>query len=462
MLAKPLRQCGQSHRLQSRPYISHSAHEPATESGANRTNEVVTADPVNTGILTRSRGWDLALVGLGASAVILLLVWPSVQLALSGDHYVFLARQLVEGRLDVDNLPATYGDYAAWQGHKYLPFGPVPAVLLIPVLPLLNAGMPLVFVCYAFTLVNVFVLYRVLGLADITDERRAWSVLLYFAGTSYLSVALVGISTYYAHIVATTFLLLAVHEVLGKRRFFLVGLFLGLAGACRLTEFFALPFFLWMAAVAPSAAILSTEIQATDAESQTTALLPRFGKLAIGLALPLLALSAYNYARFGSITETGFGMAVLYTGVLEQARAAGMFSAVHIPKNVFMMLLHGPQPVGGDSTAVLQFPYVVPSRWGMGLFFTSPALLYIFRARLKEPLVKACWLATFTVLIPILTYYGIGFIQFGYRYALDFMPFLVLLAARGFPSPITNRARVLVAVSVLVNIWGAIMLVVWV
>jgi hypothetical protein len=413
------------------------------------------------GSLTSSNRWDLALVGLGAAAIILLLIWPSVDISLGGDQYVFLARRLAQGRLDVDNLSVGYGDYVAWHGHKYLPLGPLPAVFLLPMLPLINAGMPLALVGYAFTAVNAFIFNRILTLAGITDERRYWATLLYFAGTPYLSVVLVGISTYYAHVVATTFLLLAISEVLGKSRLFLVGFFLGLAGASRLTEIFTLPFFIWMAARSSTQAGQGSGLESPAMEMRPAELRVRFAKLLCGLAVPLIVLCAYNYARFGSINETGFGLSVLYTGVLEKARAAGLFSVVHIPKNAFMMLLQGPQAAGGDSTAVLRFPYVEPSRWGMGLFFTSPALLYVFRARLDEKLVKACWLGILTVLIPILTYYGIGYVQFGYRYALDFMPFLALLAARGFPLPMTNRARALVAISVLVNIWGAITLAVW-
>ncbi|MDP9179349.1 MAG: hypothetical protein M3O61_16870 [Gemmatimonadota bacterium] len=411
--------------------------------------------------ITGSRGWDLALVGLGASVVILLLVWPSVQVALGGDQYVFLARRLAEGRLDVDNLPPRYGDFALWQGHKYLPFGPLPAVLLVPLLPLLNAGMALVFVSYAFTAANVLILYRVLGLTGVADERRLWATLLYFAGTPYLGVTLIGISTYYAHIVATTFLLVAIHEALGKRRWLLVGVCLGLAGACRFTEIFALPFFLWMAAVVDRGVGGGAQSKADGFETHPARLLPRLAMLFSGLAVPILLLCAYNYARFGNIAETGFGKAVLYRDVLYEARSAGLFSLAHVPKNVFMMLLQGPQPVGGDSTAVLRFPYVEPSQWGMGLFFTSPALLYVFRARFSETLVKACWIATLTLLVPILAYYGIGYLQFGYRYALDFMPFLIVLVARGLPDPMTNRARALVTASVLINFWGALMLAVW-
>jgi len=97
----------------------------------------------------------------------------------------------------------------------------------------------------------------------------------------------------------------------------------------------------------------------------------------------------------------------------------------------------------------------------MGLFFTSPALIYIFKARIKEPIVQACWLGVVCIMIPIITYYGIGWVQFGYRYALDFTPFLILLAALGLPKPMTALPRVLILVSVLVNLWGAYWIARW-
>ncbi len=398
---------------------------------------------------TGSRRWDFVLIELTAGAIILLVLWPMIDVSLGGDHYVFLAHRLVEGRLDVDNLPRIYGDYVVSHGHKYLPFGPLPAVLLVPFLPLLNIGMPMVLAGYAFSAINVVLFYRVLKVAGISDERRHWATLLYFCGTPYLSVTLVGISTYFAHIVVTTFLLIAIWEALGRRRFLLVGLCLGLAASARLTALFAFPFFIWMVWAE------------RESKEKNPAVAAQFLAVIVGLLAPLLILFWYNYARFGNPMDTGFEKATLYRDVLYKARSVGLFSVEHIPKNLFMMLLQGPQPVGGDGAAVLRFPYIEPSPWGMGLFFTSPALLYIFRAPRKERLVQACWLATIATLVPIVTYYGIGYVQFGYRYALDFMPFLILLAARGLPAPMTSRARVLVALSVLINIWGAVTLAIW-
>ena len=415
------------------------------------------------GSLTGSRFWDLVLVGLAAAVVGLLIAWPFVHVSGYGDHYVYLARNLAKGSLRVDDLPSIYGDDVISGGHKYLPFGPLPAVLLVPFLPLINAGVPMVVAGYILTIINVSVFYRALALAGVTDERRYWVTLLYFAGTVYLSVTLVGISSYFAHVVVTTFLLLAVWEMLGRGRAGLIGLYIGLAGSGRLTAIFALPFFLWMmrcdsrrSDVQRVATGGAKHFRARDKIS-----LQRLVILAGGVALPIILVGAYNYARFGNPAETGFGRAELYEPFLVKARSAGLFSLAHIPKNLFMMLLQGPQPAGGVNAPVLHFPYIEPSPWGMGLFFTSPALVYVFRARLKERLVQACWLGTLSVLVPIITYYGIGYRQFGYRYALDFMPFLMLLAGRGFPRPATNGARALVVISVLINVWGAVTVATW-
>lgn len=398
---------------------------------------------------TSSGRWNLVLVAITAAAISLLVLWPMIDVSLGGDQYVFLARRLIEGRIDVNNLSARYGDYVIWHGHKYLPFGPLPAVLLVVFLPLIDAGMPMVLVGYVFSAINVVLFYRILKIAGVTDEARHWTTLLYFCGTPYLSVTLVGISTYFAHVVVTTFLLFAIWETLGRRRILLIGLYVGLAGAARLTALFALPFFVW---------ILWLRRESDD---NKTFFGVQLLALIAGLLAPLLLVLWYNYARFGNPVETGFGKAALYTDALYKARSIGLFSAAHIPKNLFMMLLQGPQPVGGDNTAVLRFPYIEPSRWGMGLFFTSPALVYIFKAPRNDRLVQACWLATIATIVPLITYYGIGYVQFGYRYALDFMPFLILLAARGLPAPMTARARTLVGLSVAINMWGAVMLAIW-
>jgi hypothetical protein len=418
-------------------------------------------------------GRALILV-IGGLLALALLLKPAFQTPRQGDHYMYLALHFARGDLSVDTLPANYQDYVVWQGHKYLPLGFLPGVALIPALPFTRLGPSRVisWVGYLLTALNVWLFYRVLGLAGIVGESRMWALLLFFGGTVYLSAAAAGSSWFFAHILATTLLLWAISEALGKGRAWLVGLALGLAGATRITLFFALPFFLWFfwkkheeRKVQGEAANTSQSVpDRTPAQylSISQGFTSRLVLLLLGLAGPLALLFAYNYARFGNGFESGYGHAVLTYPPLAQALERGLFSLEHIPKNLFMLFLQGPLPYPNESAPVLQFPFIRPSMWGMGIFFTSPALLYAFRANLKRPLAQACLLGILSIMVPLITYYGIGWVQFGYRYALDFMPLLLVQAALSFPRPMTRLAKALVLASVAINVWGAIFLVTWV
>jgi hypothetical protein len=73
------------------------------------------------------------------------------------------------------------------------------------------------------------------------------------------------------------------------------------------------------------------------------------------------------------------------------------------------------------------FPYFKPDGLGLSVFITSPGLLFATQADWRQP--RAWWLlaATVAVLIPTLLYYGGGWDQYGYRYFLDSVPFVMAL-----------------------------------
>ncbi|MEO5951370.1 MAG: hypothetical protein ABIQ44_02780, partial [Chloroflexia bacterium] len=405
-----------------------------------------------------SRLWDrlfaLAVMGM----VAFLLLRPLYIPVVNGDHYVYLARHMLQGQLSVNDIPAGYSDVITWQGNKYLPFGPIPSVILIPFLPLMDLfhTTESAWVAHLLTLLNIFLLARILKQMKIEGEPRKWALLLFFGGTNYYAMEVVSATWYFAHIVVITFLLLAVSEMLGKRRLALVGLFLGLAGMTRITALFALPFFLWLLWRDSKDDTITMPV--LTLKQKLISSLTLFA----GLAVPLILLLAYNYARFSNPLESGYGIAGLTYTALDEARNHGIFGLVHVPKNLFMMLFQGPVAYPTADAPVLEFPYIQPSPWGMGLFFTTPALLYLFKTKLRSPFVQACWLATLCVMVPIITYYGVGWVQFGYRYALDFLLFLVLIAAISLPKPLTTTARVLILASVAINIWGATFFAKWV
>jgi hypothetical protein len=88
--------------------------------------------------------------------------------------------------------------------------------------------------------------------------------------------------------------------------------------------------------------------------------------------------------------------------------------------NLELFLLHLP-------TVIPEFPFFKPDGLGMSVLLTSPGLLFAIRADWRRG--RVWWLlgATIAVLIPTLLYYGGGWLQYGYRYFLDSVPFVIAL-----------------------------------
>jgi hypothetical protein len=141
--------------------------------------------------------------------------------------------------------------------------------------------------------------------------------------------------------------------------------------------------------------------------------------LGLGVLPAIVGFFAYNQVRFGSPLESGYALATL-PPFLERLREQGLFSPVHIPMNLDYFLIHLPK-------VVPDFPYFRPDGLGMSVLLTSPGLLFAVRADWRR---ATSWLlagATIAVLIPTLLYYGGGWLQYGYRYFLDSVPFVMAL-----------------------------------
>jgi len=97
-----------------------------------------------------------------------------------------------------------------------------------------------------------------------------------------------------------------------------------------------------------------------------------------------------------------------------------------------------------------------PDGLGMSVLLTSPGLLLAARAPWADRRSWLLALAAVLVLIPTLLYYGGGWLQYGYRYFLDSIPFVWALVALG----IVHRGSIpwwgwaLIAWGVLVGLGG--------
>ncbi|MBI4599464.1 hypothetical protein HY732_00910 [Candidatus Uhrbacteria bacterium] len=364
-----------------------------------------------------------------------------LNLSYTGDQsFVDLARSFLAGRLDLVS-GSTY-DTAPWNGKYYWPFGPLPAVLLMPgvfVFSLFGGVFYQGYLQFFLGASIAFLCFRIMRVLDF-DARDAWyGVLAFCCASVFLGVFFIPNYSFFAHVVTVFFLFLAIHEFMGKKRYGLMGLFVGLAMAARPTAVFGVLFFL-------GDIIFSRMPLREKVASLRGLLLPMVG---MGILL-----GWYNYARFGTPFETGYLLQTLAIPELIIARAQGLFNIAHIPGNIYYSLLALPSLVFSDGAWAV--PFFRSDPWGMSMFLTSPYLLLLFFFKYKSIQTKLLIFSIGITALPLFLYYGIGYWQFGYRYALDFFPFLFLLFFKEYKERnkhISPRLRTIIMVSSCANLY---------
>jgi hypothetical protein len=255
-----------------------------------------------------------------------------------------------------------------------------------------------------------------IGVRRLAD-RLALTILFGFS-TQILWVTTRGGVWHTGQLIATILTLFCLIEVWGRQRALLIGLFAGAAFLTRAPLAFAIPFYGLMLDQRP--ALQTSEVVGGYISSAARSTrLRAWVLLAAGVAPSIVVFLLYNQVRFGSPWESGYGLATL-PAFLEAQRAIGLFALAHIPMNLDYFLFHLP-------TIIPTFPYLKPDGLGMSVLLTSPGLLFATQADWRRP--RAWWLggAALAVLIPTLLYYGGGWLQYGYRYFLDSVPFVIAL-----------------------------------
>jgi hypothetical protein len=420
-----------------------------------------------------------------------------------------------------DVLPVPMGADGIERG--LVPFPPLPAVLLVPFVWLwgLAANGQLIFAIVGA--IDVGIAWWMLGrLAIRMWIRIATTVFLGF-GTVFWYAAQIGTTWYQAHVLAVGLALAAIGVAIGAdrdaarseddldeewavdhpegaspgpavaraavnargglslaavipdSRQFLAGLLFGLACTSRLTVAFAAPFFLLVGGGG------SWQRRGWSA--------------ALGAGIPIGLLVVYNLVSTGHIfhpgyqylyeLEAGFYLPLNYhlDWQIEDVR--------YLPQNFGIMFLNTPVwlptevpsalglggPLCTDPAAVRGLfnpdcPLVLPRDTGMSILLTSPAYLVGLPAIRwgfgRSRLVTGAGLAILIIAIVNLMHFSQGWVQFGYRFSLDFAPWAILLVAIGLERIAARGGRragtwglvalalVLVAVSVFVNFWGVV------
>ncbi len=342
----------------------------------------------------------------------------------------------MQGELNVDDIPEYYQDVNIFNSHKYLPFPPVPALLLTPfvfVYPKITEQ----FVSILLGSINIVLIYFLLR--KITDLKNSILLSIFLAfGTVHFWVSLVGTSWNFAHIVSffliTASVLLSMNKSNRLKALF-AGILFALAGLSRLTVIAGGIFFVinyW--------------------ENKKNLFLFLLGS---SIFFPILL--GYNYLRFDNLFETGYTK--IYQRYTDEGYAYSIqrvwfpnskqpkyMSVESIPYHLYTLFLMPPEVEN------LNIFKSKPSPYGMGIIFISPLLLLIFTRYSKNTLELQSWLAIIPIALLTFMHYAQGWVQFGYRFILDFLPFILIILAIKFK--LNKFTILLIAISIGMNFWG--------
>lgn len=350
-------------------------------------------------------------------------------------HFTKLATSFIKNDLFLNPINLPNGDFVDYFGKQYLFFGPMPSIILI--LPVLIFGpnfpqFSLSLASILITFLSIFYLSKKLGFSKIDS---VWLANFFVFGTVFYFVALVNISAYVVQALGTTFVVLALTEYFTKKRPIVIGALVAAAGTTRITLFAALLFFL---------------LEFLKTESKTN-LRKNLLLLLIPVVVSVAFLGIYNQRRFHSFFETGYTKNVSVLDKNYYNYTLGWFNPIHIPTNLYSLLLMGPEPQQKDNVQfVLEFPYLKANGFGLAIWFTSPLFLYLIFAK-RKPYTTSATLTIAALALPSLFYMGIGASQFGYRYSLDFLPFLFLILLTAFKNVLTGRAKLIITTGIVID-----------
>ena len=176
-------------------------------------------------------------------------------------------------------------------------------------------------------------------------------------------------------------------------------------------------------------------------------------KWGISSAIPIVIgvglLLYYNHLRFGNFFDFEYGNLQGGPWVLKNVQKYGLFSPHFMAYNLNYMLLV-PPPLSAACG------YYLTRGWGMSMFATTPAIIYLFRRFKISWWTIGCWCSILLAIIVLSMYSNNGAIQYGYRYMLDFTIPIIMLIAYNAGERISAPLKTLIIASIFINFYGTL------
>jgi hypothetical protein len=421
-------------------------------------------------------------------------------------HFVWQADAFLHGRVWIpfpqaatDTTPAN--DYfqdiyplfenGEFTGRVLLPFPPLPALVLLPFVAAWGLTVDQESIAIGIAGIGVLAAWWMLGGLRIGLGVRVVTTLVFATGTVWWWAAAVGSTWYLAHLVASVFALLAVGVALRRdpaaaadaaveepvperpwwspdRGQVLAGLLLGVAATARLPLVFAAPFLMLVGGGG------STVRRTLSA--------------GLGAVLPVAALLAYTWLTTGSVLHPGYDYQYQLEAngypTLGYHPDWSVEDIRYVPQNLAIMLAALPEllpNIKPDTLGVYPVtalcvapattrglfdpdcPVAIPVDIGTSILLSAPALLLSLFAIARRPTARLTLGAVVTVLVIVLfnlAHFSQGWVQWGYRFSMDFIPFLLPLVALGAARAGDGRPRataiVLLVAGAAINLWGVV------
>ena len=366
---------------------------------------------------------------------ILNLFYYDVLIAPQQEQFIELASSFLQGKLYFSS--ATF-DTALHNGHYYWPLGPFPAILLMPFVYLFGNAMRQGYLLFILSLFNLFLLFRI---AKYFFNNFTNSLIISFAilfSTVYLGIALTPSSWSLGQILGFTLILLTLEAYFFKRSWLLIGIYLALAFATRVSLISTSVFFILILLSSK----LSREIKFKN-----------FILLISPIILSIVIIGWYNYARFGNVFETGYSLQPLVWGWSKEDFQ--LWSIKNFPTHLYTLFLKMPDAiyVPESKTNIMRFPYIRVDGSGLSIFFTSTIFVWILFSRWKIPIVKFAAITCLVAIFAISGSFTTGGWHYGYRYAIDFYPMLFIILLHSFKKNVSYKFLVVALVGFLINLY---------
>ena len=374
------------------------------------------------------------------------------------NFYVHLAKAITEGSFDLTSAGLTgqeHPDLLVKDGEVFLPYGPTPALLLIPSVLFFGVNDTAQWVhSMVAGAINVVLFWYILRLLGTSRTTKLLLIPFFAFGTANFYSATTGTLWFYNHVTAVMFLLLAIIFLLRGSHPIIPAIFLGCALLARQPMVLAAPAFIYFMVRQRYPVVFTREWLRDRRTIENVAF------FCAALVPFVLIYFWYNEARFGSPFDTGLdeiydkyqgGAYTLYLAQFPGGERFGEFDWRNIPLHLYTIFLL-PPAFTNDGTLFR------PSEFGMSVLLTSSPFIYAALVRGRQVLRNTCWIAIPIIAIPTLMYYSQGWVQFGYRYLMDYLPFIMILTALGFEEFKTPRSLwikiALVVLSIAIGFWG--------